>query len=69
MKLGKTANEIYDSLKYSLSLESVLQKMDAEGTVERIQNFYKQILESEIIYMISGVLKSSQKNVQKRSRG
>lgn len=36
MKLGKTANEIYDSLKYSLSLESVLQKMDADGTIEKI---------------------------------
>lgn len=65
MKLGKTANSILDNLKYSLSLESVLQKMDSDGTIEKIQNFYKSILENEIVYMISGNLKSAQKDVQK----
>lgn len=65
MKLGKTANEILDNLKYGLSLESVLQKMDSEGTIEKIQHFFRSILENEIIYMISGCLISFKKNVQK----
>lgn len=33
--------------------------MDQEGTIQKMYNFQKEIIENEIIYMIFGKLKSA----------
>lgn len=48
-------------------MESVLQKMDTEGTIQKMYNFQKEILENEIVYMISSKIRSTQKNAQQGS--
>lgn len=48
-------------------MESVLQKMDSEGTIQKMYNFQKEILENEIVYMISSKIRSTQENAQQRS--
>lgn len=48
-------------------MESVLQKMDTEGTIQKMYNFQKEILENEIVYMISSKIRSTQENAQQGS--
>jgi hypothetical protein len=53
------ARSIHDDLKFRLSFESVLEKLDQENTLSNVNGFFEKILTDELVYMIASDLISS----------